>query len=207
MNQPEDFPRRITLRSSGRKINEHFVPCTCGDERCSGRMSLVEMEYGPAYICDWFPWHDLLIYAHSDGRPLGKPTIAAVRFLRYRTHELFDPIWRDCDESQRGYARRAAYEWLRMKLGLRKEDCHIGKFDKRLCTLAIKLLESGERPDLAHMEKKIRKREKRKTRGARLREATLDGKSKKFDARALRSEDVSRLLDPRSETDGERLEG
>jgi len=205
MSDHNGFPRRITL-PSGRKMTEQFVACECGDDRCSGRMLLTEMDYGPAYMCQRFPWNDLLVYAHADGRPLGTATNSLVRYLRYRTHELFDPVWRDCDKRHRGYARKAAYEWLRMKLGLRRADCHIGKFDKRLCLLAIKLLESGERPDLAHMDKKIRKRERRSTRQARLREASLDGKTKKYDSRRGRSEDLSRLLDPQDEADGERLE-
>ena len=173
---------------------------------CGSDMVLRDSRFGLFYGCVRYPACDATHGAHPNGDPLGVPANKETKQARMAAHDSFDQLWKGATKKGRKTARKEAYAWLREQLDLTKEECHIGKFDKRLCTLAIKLLESGERPDLAHMEKKIRKRERRKTRGARLRENTLDGKSKKFDARTLRSEDVSRLLDPRSETDGERLE-
>lgn len=163
-------------------------------------MRLTEATYGPAYMCEWFPWSDHLVYAHADGRPLGTAADSRGRFLRHRTHELFDQIWQECDERHREYARRAAYEWLRMKLGIARGTCHIGQFDEARCIAAIKIMRTEPTPDLAKMHKKLRKRNRRQARQDRLKDSKLDGKTKKPTPR-FRIDDVSGLLDSESEAD------
>ena len=53
-------------------------------------------------------------------------------------HAAFDKIWHD------SRSRSGAYRWLRGKLGLSQEECHIGRFDIDMCKRVVELCESQE---------------------------------------------------------------
>jgi hypothetical protein len=65
-------------------------------------------------------------------RPLGTLADAELRRLRLEAHMAFDPIWKDSNVT-----RTAAYKWLSNQLGITPDECHIGKFDLRMCERAI----------------------------------------------------------------------
>ena len=54
-------------------------------------------------------------------------------------HDAFDALWKS------GRMRRGeAYAWLRKRMGLSKEDCHIGKFDTEQCKRAVDICHSED---------------------------------------------------------------
>lgn len=92
--------------------------------------------YGMIYICR--PC-DAYVGVH-DGTdvPKGSLANARVRYWRRLAHAAFDPLW----QSGKFYRRRgAAYTWLSEKLGLPKEETHIGMFDVDNCKKVIRIVE------------------------------------------------------------------
>jgi len=71
----------------------------------------------------------------SNQEPLGTLANKELRQLRMRCHDLFDRLWRSGQMS-----RHDAYDWLRDKMNLSKDDAHIGKFNKELCLKLISLI-------------------------------------------------------------------
>lgn len=62
--------------------------------------------------------------AAKPGSPLAKARIAA--------HAAFDPLW------QHGpLSRRAAYDWLAIKMGLHRDDTHMVLFDVAQCERVV----------------------------------------------------------------------
>lgn len=75
------------------------------------------------------------INAVSDGTvPLGRLANAELRRWKSLTHEAFDPLWK-----QGGMTRGAAYAWLAHKLGIPKNECHIGFFTLEQCQEAVRI--------------------------------------------------------------------
>lgn len=81
--------------------------------------------------------------AISMGRPAGSET----RYLRAKAHEALDVRWQREDTTAWGMskARQKAYAWLARGLGIRFNDCHIGRFDAHTCRRAIALCAEDER--------------------------------------------------------------
>jgi hypothetical protein len=64
--------------------------------------------------------------------PLGTPADAELRAARNAAHAAFDPLW-DSGE----LTRTRAYAWLAERMGMRKEDVHIGHFDLAQCQRVV----------------------------------------------------------------------
>lgn len=58
--------------------------------------------------------------------PLGYPCGPVTRKARLRAHAAFDPLWRG---KKAPMSRGDAYRWLAKRLGINKQDCHIGMMD------------------------------------------------------------------------------
>lgn len=67
-------------------------------------------------------------------RPLGRLANAELRIAKMAAHAAFDPLWKS-----RLYTRRAAYSWLAKKLGIERDDCHIGGFDVETCRRVVQV--------------------------------------------------------------------
>lgn len=64
--------------------------------------------------------------------PLGTVANAETRRWRNRAHEVFDPLWRS-----KTVSRSEAYAWLREKLNLSVDECHIAMFTPDQCRAVI----------------------------------------------------------------------
>jgi zinc-finger-containing domain len=72
--------------------------------------------------------------------PFGRLADAGLRYWRIAAHEAFDPIWGKKAKGTKDlecYGRTAAYRWLAAKLGIHRNECHIGLFDEELCRYTI----------------------------------------------------------------------
>jgi zinc-finger-containing domain len=76
--------------------------------------------------------------------PLGTVANYSLRKLRNEAHAIFDPIWRS-----KTLSRSAAYVWMRDKLGLSVDDCHIAMFNPGQCK---QLIEAVKNFDAAEMK-------------------------------------------------------
>tara|TARA_Y100000310_G_scaffold281775_1_gene302514 strand:+ start:1145 stop:1627 length:483 start_codon:yes stop_codon:yes gene_type:complete len=85
------------------------------------------------YYCNY--QHDPAYVGCHPGtkEPLGRLADANLRKLKSRTHQVFDPLWRQNHFD----TRKHAYRWLAERLSIEEKDCHIGMFDEMTCTLAI----------------------------------------------------------------------
>lgn len=68
--------------------------------------------------------------------PLGTLANQRLRKARMKVHVMFDPLWEIA-----GWDRTRSYHWLAKRLGMSPQDCHIGNFNLRTCTKAIKALD------------------------------------------------------------------
>ncbi len=126
------------------------IPLPCPD--CDGFMHLQRKPRGWTgksrwtYLCENYGTGCRgKVSAHPDGRPTGPPAPQQIRTLRSRCHEeAFDPLWKDAEkiydikeEADSGRrdaiarirftARKRAYAWLAIQLGMTHEKCHIGQ--------------------------------------------------------------------------------
>jgi len=112
---------------------------------CGGPMPLLYGTHGWYYRCARFPFCNCRHSAHQmgvrAGQPLGRPADDETRAERVRAHKLFDSVWYHENPKISCRLRTQSYAWLAKRLGLTKDDCHIGLFDlktcrkvKRLCT-------------------------------------------------------------------------
>ena len=53
-----------------------------------------------------------------------------------KAHDAFDALWESGDMK-----RNDAYDWLCEQMGLDREECHIGKFDKQQCRSVVEICE------------------------------------------------------------------
>lgn len=61
---------------------------------------------------------------------------AALRALRMRVHERFDPLWQSG-----AMTRHEAYAWLATELQMHVRGCHVSYFDEAQCHRAIEALD------------------------------------------------------------------
>lgn len=99
---------------------------------CGSPMVLRHSRFGPFFGCTSFPDCRGTHGAHPDGRPLGIPADRQTKKMRIEAHEAFDGLWQD-----RGWSRGRGYHWLQKVLRLGRDDCHIGRFDVRMCKRVI----------------------------------------------------------------------
>lgn len=89
----------------------------------------------------------------STTRPLGTLADAETRRARMQVHAVLDPLWKTADKTP-GYApdsekararirlkaRNRVYAYLADRLGVPREECHTGMFDRDRCAEAIRAL-------------------------------------------------------------------
>lgn len=63
---------------------------------------------------------------HGTTKALGFPCGPRTRRARSAAHKAFDPLWRG---KRAQFRRNEAYAWLADKMGLEREECHIGMMD------------------------------------------------------------------------------
>lgn len=73
----------------------------------------------------------------GDSLPLGFPCGPETSIARDRAHKAFDPIWQETPDKKN--ARETAYKWLARELGIAREECHIGRFNRSTCDLVISI--------------------------------------------------------------------
>lgn len=85
------------------------------------------------YACSGYPWCDAYVGVHSHSKePMGTLANSELRRQRARAHQVFDQLW------QTGpFTRKGAYQLLRLRFGLTKEEAHIGMFDGDMCEQTI----------------------------------------------------------------------
>jgi hypothetical protein len=71
--------------------------------------------------------------------PLGSPANAKTRQARKAAHAAFDVLWRSGRMK-----RKEAYRWLCDKLGIEKNDCHIGMFNAAMCDHVVAVLKNEQ---------------------------------------------------------------
>ena len=86
-------------------------------------------KYGPRYSC---PVEEctVVLWGGSTSTPADEET----RQLRIKCHNLFDKRWNTRKR------RNQAYLELSHILGIKKEECHFGMFNKEQCEKALKIL-------------------------------------------------------------------
>ena len=96
--------------------------------------------YGMIYLC---PQCGAYVGTHKGtDRPLGRLANAELRKWKMAAHAAFDPLWQRGEYKHR---RNDAYAWLAEKMGLPKEQTHIGMFDVAQCQKVIQII--NERKD------------------------------------------------------------
>ena len=76
----------------------------------------------------------------GSGKPFGRLADADLRKWKIRAHAAMDPLWQSY-HTGRGRARQAVYGFIASQLGIRKRDCHIGRFDAEQCKNVIEICE------------------------------------------------------------------
>ena len=81
------------------------------------------------------------VHKHNN-QPLGTLANAELRGARKKAHSYFDPLWR-CkmkrDSLTVSQARKTAYHWLALQMGIDFDDCHIGEFDIEKCNEVMRI--------------------------------------------------------------------
>lgn len=106
---------------------------------CQKEMTLREGKYGKFMGCTGYPNCTTTQKVDQEsGQPIGVPAGEKLKALRKSAHEAFDAWWTD-----QSIDRNEAYIWLSDKMGLNREECHIGKMDEAQCAVVIGLIEDA----------------------------------------------------------------
>jgi len=72
---------------------------------------------------------------------MGVPADKATRTLRHDLHLAFDGLWMGGNgfHGDRKTRRQTAYAWLQQRMGISKEQCHIGMFTAAQCQQAMNI--------------------------------------------------------------------
>lgn len=103
--------------ADGRKIYPH-------------RPDLHDKKY---YLCS--PCNAYVGCHPSTDKPLGRLANKELREAKMKAHSIFDPLWKS-----KTMKRSHAYEMLAEKLGITKNQCHIGMFDVDTCKRVVEVL-------------------------------------------------------------------
>lgn len=77
--------------------------------------------------------------------PLGRLANTELRAAKIAAHAAFDPLWKavaERDQINPFHARNRGYAWLSGRMGIGREECHIGKFDAVQCGRVVELCRS-----------------------------------------------------------------
>lgn len=108
---------------------------TDGSEIYPHRTDLRQKKFYICRMCNAY------VGCHTNGLPLGRLANARLRKAKQKAHAAFDPIWKSGKKS-----RKEAYQWLGEKLGINKENCHIGMFDEENCLRVVELCKNNQLP-------------------------------------------------------------
>ena len=117
------------------------VSCDC----CGGKATLKSsaliykgVHRGNIYLCENYNVTcDAYVGVHNgDNLPLGTLADGETRSARAQAHTVIDPLWKT-----QGFNRRDLYKIMSDFLGLKLEDCHIGKFNASQCKQACDFAE------------------------------------------------------------------
>jgi zinc-finger-containing domain len=85
---------------------------------------------------------DAYVGTHKNSKnhaPLGRLADRELRKWKQVAHEMFDTLWK----SER-MTRTDAYAYMARKMGITKEEAHIGRFDLEQCKKLVALLRQGK---------------------------------------------------------------
>ena len=145
-DEPEFFPGAEPnlyspgLREQARNRDSMKPPLcpVCGTEPVLADRSVVgygEKGSGKVWTCGKWPDCDTYVGCHpGSARPLGTLAGGELRSLRKRAHNAFDWSWKSG-----GMTRDGAYGFLQEKLGLSKDEAHIGMMDAKTCKETIRI--------------------------------------------------------------------
>ena len=118
-------------------VLRHWNKMDCPE--CDGKMVLRNSKYGTFWGCENYPKCNATHGAHPDGTPLGIPADKETKKARMKAHDVFDKLWK-----RQGMKRTRAYRWLQERMGLGKEDCHIGRFDIEQCNRVVEICRKNQ---------------------------------------------------------------
>lgn len=131
--------RAVLQEYAVKEPNEKAPVCSyCG---CPAMLIDSEFIYGKSFGLIWLcPCKSEYSYVgcHTGTHiPLGTLADKELRTLRRLTHHHLDPLW---NRKSAKFTRNETYEWLRDKMKLPEEDCHIGKFTVLQCLTAMEII-------------------------------------------------------------------
>jgi len=159
---------------------ENLKSMPCPEQGCPGSLVVKHTRDGkPFWACteqDCNATHG----AHADGTPLGVPGDEYTRFVRRVAHEAFDKLWIKAPKDDQQEARTQAYRWLAIRLGLKKDEAHIGMFDVETCDRVIEVV--GNK-DWYYLQRWVRRKQAKVQRKTRRMYGHIASKDKGFDRR------------------------
>lgn len=118
-----------------------FTPSITECTLCGGAVEFVnnKVVYGKPfgewpmiYRCTNPACHAFVHCHPGSTTPLGTMADSYTRRLRKKAHHAFDRLWRNGRMT-----RSDAYTWLAKRLGIPRDQCHIGLFDAAQCQRVI----------------------------------------------------------------------
>lgn len=104
-----------------------------------------DLKHKKFYLCAGC---DAYVGCHEkSGLPLGRLANSTLRAAKMLAHDSFDPLWRNEKEPRK--ARKKAYSWLAKKMGVDRDDCHIGMFSEDQCMKVVRICSSVEYGELS----------------------------------------------------------
>ncbi len=104
-----------------------FSVLVSGKEVYPHRKDLFSLKF---YVCD--PCGARVGVHKGTVNPLGRLANSELRSAKSEAHRYFDELWKS-----KLMSRKEAYRWLSGKLGIDREDCHIGMFDVDMCNKSV----------------------------------------------------------------------
>lgn len=93
--------------------------------------------YGMIYLCRSC---NAYVGCHrGTSKPLGRLANAELRRWKNAAHNAFDPLWKSGQ-----FSRDSAYKLLATRMGLPREQTHIGMFDVEQCKQVVRICEFAE---------------------------------------------------------------
>lgn len=153
----------------------------CPEANCSGRLVKKHTREGKPFWACTEQRCNATHGAHADGEPLGVPGDRYTRFVRKVTHDVFDKLWNKAPQDVHAEARSYAYQWLSKRLGMSRDDAHIGRFDVETCDRVIELVGSK---DWRYLERWIRRNKTKARRKTKRAFGYVASKDRGFDRRS-----------------------
>lgn len=152
----------------------------CPEKGCPGRLVKKHDRTGKPFWACTEAECNAIHGAHADGQPLGVPGDRYTRFVRKVAHETFDKLWSKAPREIQTEARTYAYEWLAKRLGINKDEAHIGRFDVETCDRLIEVVGSK---DWRYLERWVRRKKAKTHRKIKRAYGYVASKDKNFDRR------------------------